>query len=796
MGAIDNEKASELRRDSSLRASVRFSNVQGNDEDYDLQAMGIADGFRPVELTHNEISRQSTTTPQDAPTVQKSPPRPSSITKPHQRNESLALQHDGSTTDSDSDRTGLDRSSTRDSTISTSSPFVDVEDPYEGPSGPSHPYQMYPQDVRLARTASLATTSTAPISEQSYNGPHGPAHPYGMYPQNTIPESDGVPNRTAQAEINIGFPGTTDNYQRRIGPEGEDVADLIGPDGHTEQLPPYTRYPEEAYTRKAMGVETPQPAPVQAMPSIQPIQQPEQQPQQPQPQHPQPMLAIPGAGGIGMATLNPEFTSTEDLGDMNSPQSRQSVRSFTSDNSQRGLTATPRSDQEILDEKKSLKDWQVTAKRRVWGIVPCWAIILAAIVLVLMGIILGAVIGTLLNPHFKKPPPPDRPPSQAQSPNNWDTQPLSTLPPDLPPLPTGTYSMFLARNNRISNTCFTDPTLAQAWSCDLTFFQLSMNVKKLPGQPNISDYSFGFSYNDTYSLKNNVFTYGVQPPDLTDLQMKLVSDIFEVPRGPAWNFEISYNKTAIIPEPFITASSGSPPSSPTSSSNRRRMMFGGNDAKRKGVMAQPGDKPWVCHWDNTILEAFIYAGQNNSFSRPIDPGPTTSPPASSSDSKVSAAATTSGAVADAANDFSGPSRAPFADDLQATTSVSDGLPSTTTASASASTSGFDKDLPMPSGTPSMPSPPYPRVVKVEERRNAGSTTVKPWCRQYQIRGDNQAPVPALDANGKFIDIVINEDEGGYDESGGSKRKIERYLGTRNSAKGTDMSDCGCIWWLS
>ncbi|KAI1211312.1 uncharacterized protein F4807DRAFT_33241 [Annulohypoxylon truncatum] len=794
MGAIDNDKSSELHRGSSLRASVRFSNVQGNDDDYDLQAMGIADGFRPVELTHDEPSRQSTTTPQDAPTAPKSPPRPSSITKPYGRNDSLALQHDGSTTESDSDRTGLDRTITRDSTVSTSSPFVDIEDPYEGPSGPSHPYQMYPQDVRLARTASLATTSTAPISERSYNGPRGPAHPYGMYPQNTIPESDGVPTRTAQEEINIGFPGTTDNYQRRIGPEGEDVADLIGPDGHTEQLPPYTRYPEEAYTRKAMGVETPQPVPVQPMQSIQPTQPMQQQQHQQQP--PQPMLAIPGAGGIGVAALNPEFASTEDLGDMNSPQSRQSVRSFTSDNSQRGLTAGTRSDQDISDEKKAMKDWQVTAKRRVWGIVPCWAIILAAIVLVLMGIILGAVIGTLLNPHFKKPPQ-DRPPSQAQDPNNWDTQPLSTLPPDLPSLPTGTYSMFLGRNNRISNTCFTDPTLAQAWSCDLTFFQLNMNVTKLSGQPNISDYSFGFLYNETYSLKNNVFTYGVQPPDLTDLQMKLVSDVFEAPRGPAWNFEIPYNKTVIIPEPFITASSASPSSSPTSNPNRRRMMFGGNDAKRKGVMAQPGDKPWVCHWDNTILEAFIYAGQNNSFSRPIDPGPMTSAPATSSSDSASATPTSSGAAADVANDFSGPSRAPF-DDFQATTSVSDGLPSTTTASSSTSTStgGFDPDLPMPSDAPSMPSPPYPRVVKVEERRNADSTAAKPWCRQYQILGDNQAPVPALDANGHFIDVYINEDEGGYDESSGSKRNIEAYLETRNSAKGTDMSDCGCIWWLS
>ncbi|KAI1387443.1 uncharacterized protein F4822DRAFT_406493 [Hypoxylon trugodes] len=761
MGGFDNNKSSELGRGSSLRASVRFSNVPADDDDYDLQAMGIADGFRPVEVQHNDPSRPSSTQ-QDVPISQIPPPRPSSITKPHRREESLSLQHDGSSTEPDSDRTP-----SRVSTVSTASPFVDPEDSYEGPSGPSHPYQMYPQDVRVARTASLATTSTAPISERSYNGPRGPAHPYSIYPQNTIPEADGMRNRTAQGEINVGFPGTTDNYQRRIGPDGEDVADLIGPDGHTEQLPPYTRYPEETYNRKALGIETPQPAPVQ------------------------PMLAIPGAGGIGVATRNPEFASTEDLGNLNSPQSRQSVRSFTSDGSQRELTAATRPDkEEVTDEKRLSKDWQTTAKRRVWGIIPCWAIILASIVLVLMGVILGAVIGTLANPHVKKPQPPDRPPSPVISPGNWDTQPLSTLPPDLPPLPEGNFSMFLGRNNRISNTCFSDPTLAQAWSCDLTFSQLAMSIKKLTGQPNISDYSFGFLYNDSSSLKNNVYSYGVQPPDITDMKLKLVSDVNEASRGPAWNFEVGYNKTVIVPEPFISAGSASP----SSSQKRRRMLFGG-DFKRK--QAQIGEQPWICHWDNTIMEAFIYAGQNNSYSHPMDPGQiTNAPTASGSNGGGGPAPTPTPGAADAGNggEFGGPSQGPHGDpqDFHTSASASDGAATATSASPPAPS--FDKGLPMPFS----PAPIYPRVVKVEERRNSASTSTKPWCRKVRIVGDNQEAVPVLDANQNPIEIYINENEGGDDDdSGESKRNdFDHYLGIRNSAKGTDMSECGCIWWLS
>ncbi|OTB09561.1 hypothetical protein M426DRAFT_81661 [Hypoxylon sp. CI-4A] len=771
MGAADNDKSSELGRGSSLRASVRFSTVQGDDDDYDLQAMGIADGFRPAEVRQNDISRPLTATPQDSSTTKVPPPRPSSITKPHHRNESLTLQHDGSTTTTESESPDSDRTHTRSSTASTTSPFMDHEDPYDGPSGPSHPYQMYPQGVRVARTASLATTSTAPISERSYNGPRGPAHPYGMYPQNTIPESSGMSSRAAQDGINIGFPGTTDNYQRRIGPDGEEAADLIGPDGHTEQLPPYTRYPEETYDRKALGlpavVPTPQPAPAQ------------------------PMLDIPGAGGIGVATRNPEFPSTEDLGDLNSPESRQSVRSFTSEGSQRELTNT-NADAEIRDEKNLPKGWQVTAKRRVWGIVPCWAIILAGFVLVAMGIILGAVIGTLVNPHYnKKGHPPDGSPSPLESPNSWDTQPLSDLPSDLPPLPEGMWAMPLGRNSRISNTCFTDPTLAQAWGCDLSFSQLFMTVKRVPGQSSVSNYAFDFTYNETYSLKNNVYSYGVQPPDLTGLNLKLVGDIYEGPRGPAWNFEVTYNKTIILHEPALSVPSGSP-----SANKNRRMMFGG-DFMRKGIVAQPGEKPWICHWDNTILEGFIYAGQNNSYSRPFDPGPTTNVPTSSGGDFGGPSATPapggSGGPGDSDGSDYRPSQGPPPDAQEHFTSApgGDNAPASTSAPASASTSGAP-DPPMPFS----PVPPYPRVIKVEERRSAAVSGSKPWCRQYQITGDHDYAVPVLDENKNTIDVYIDEDEGD-EEPGQSRRSIaEPRVGRRNSGKGSDMSECGCIWWLS
>lgn len=182
---------------------------------------------------------------------------------------------------------------------------------------------------------------------------------------------------------NVGFPGSTDRYQRRIGPDGEEAADLIGPDGHTEQLPPYSRYPDEAYHRKALGVQVPTP----------------QSPQATSSQSATTAAAIPGAGGIGMATRNPEFSSTEDLGgdDVASPFARQSVRSFASEQSHHEINTAAAA---IVNEKASPRDWRDTVRKRVWGIVPCWAVGLAVLILVLMGVVVGTVIGTLLAPKI------------------------------------------------------------------------------------------------------------------------------------------------------------------------------------------------------------------------------------------------------------------------------------------------------------------------------------------------------------------------------------------------------------
>ena len=89
---------------------------------------------------------------------------------------------------------------------------------------------------------------------QNYSGPSRPSHPYGIYAQNTVSEedliTDPVPNQVA-AVANVG-PAQT--YQRRQGPDGEEADDLVGPDGHTEQLPPYTKYPNDLPPKERVSI--------------------------------------------------------------------------------------------------------------------------------------------------------------------------------------------------------------------------------------------------------------------------------------------------------------------------------------------------------------------------------------------------------------------------------------------------------------------------------------------------------------------------------------------------------------
>ena len=235
-------------------------------------------------------------------------------------------------------------------TISTFG-FPRAQSPYQGATGPSQPYGMYSQDIGLNRTPSAATTSTIRRPERSYSGPNGPTQPYGLYAQNTVPEDDAELAGGLVPPAVAGMPGSNQQYQRRLGPDGEDADDLIGPDGYTEQLPPYSRY--------ANGV---------------------------------PPKYTSGIGSIAEA-----HTSTMALDDsqetLQSPQSRDTglVNPFSDSSTQ--LSSTASAPVPPKDEGGNFKERiRRRGKKKVCCGVSCWLCIVMVVV-VFLAVLLGGVVG-------------------------------------------------------------------------------------------------------------------------------------------------------------------------------------------------------------------------------------------------------------------------------------------------------------------------------------------------------------------------------------------------------------------
>lgn len=360
--------------------STRLSDPNVFSDEYALDSSLMGDGFgppRPIDVAHNPHAGSSgilqptpTNGPAETPAhrtydhAAASIRRSSSSRKSgyNERRSSLLSRSDGvrqfplygtraSVSSNERPTSTLFRSGSR----ASNSTMPRTQSPYQGATGPSRPYGMYPQDIGVLRTSSTATTSTVRPQERSYTGPTGPTQPYGMYPQNTVAEDEIGPVQTLHPPVSVGFPGRTQDYRRRLGPDGEDVDDLIGPDGYAEQLPPYTRYPDGIPPKR----EGPGPASI--------------------------LSADRGQQGSSEETLANPFRSRDSL-----PQHTESHPNSTE------VTAVAGSESQQEDEGGNFKERvkEKSKKRVCFGVIPLWVIAMLVILLVavLAGVI-GAVVG-------------------------------------------------------------------------------------------------------------------------------------------------------------------------------------------------------------------------------------------------------------------------------------------------------------------------------------------------------------------------------------------------------------------
>lgn len=323
----------------------------------------------------------------------------------------------------------------------------------------------------------------------------------------------------------------------------------------------------------------------------------------------------------------------------------------------------------------------------------------------------------------------------------FDATPLTTIPANIQTLPTGTFELPITTPSIAPASCLVDPSQSNSWSCAIQpALPYQITVSNIAESDGSSENQITLDYGN-YSL--DFLPFGAQPPVLEiPKDLRLVNDSTYPERGPAWFFQVTYDKIVVLPENALV-----PPTA-----KRDGNYPTGNAVSdfmgRKGV-AQPGDMPWICYWNSTLLEAFIYVNQ---------------------------------------------------------TSNSANLPSGATTSRYSVTSTYPSSVPTssarPSGYPTFgetagPSflPSYPKVFKLEERRvpidNANPPT--PYCVQNVVNTDGTY-YPRMEGN-KPVTLSLNETVpsiiapmSGRSVTYDSVKERDASIVERQS-----NSICGCVW---
>jgi hypothetical protein len=253
---------------------------------------------------------------------------------------------------------------------------------------------------------------------------------------------------------------------------------------------------------------------------------------------------------------------------------------------------------------------------------------------------------------------------------------------------------------------------------------------------------------------DGVIQYGLQPPALTVRPMQLVLDLDYKMYGPAYHFSAMYDKVVVLSAEEFTAGS---------SSNKRS---GGGDQPpfRHRFQVMPGENPWFCVWNATYIEGYVYVADNSSA---------------------------------AAFPTAWPSNA-YAASIPVETST----PTPTSSAAAGITQRATS--PQRRGDDDFPKyPPYPRIVKVEERRLPGSP--QPYCQKMQLLDNGQLTVVTSN-NGKPVTVFLQEQDpemqdflptSAEEAASSSTNATERKRHAQALQKRTDPTDaCHCQWMFS
>ncbi|KAH7138993.1 hypothetical protein B0J11DRAFT_32344 [Dendryphion nanum] len=738
----DNDSDRARRTPSPDRNPNVFDDEYALGPDEDEFMPTVSDGFRPAGMGNNMTSNddrqnQNRSALPRVPPLMTTQPMDSDLRRIASRNSTMKASSGPETAGHDShEQTNYGRGHNSRATaglqhresISSTGSFATMarsESPLG--TGPSHPYGMYQQNT-MARSPSVTTSSThQPQRSMSLSRP---THPYGMYQQN-VTEDDEPPLAPVQAAIPVGFPGLNTNFHRRLGPDGEEQ-DIVGPDGHAEQLPPYTRYPEEGPTKAAMVAEANATPVESANPTVNAFDD---------------VNAITPTTPVSPLHALPPNTVIEQSTE---PQTQDTARPETSA-SRPAPSTTASSEPEISEKNETTaknKNWR---SKRLWGKVPMGVALILLVLLLVFAIVLGAAIGTFVAKSKIKDRGPRRgkdheEPSPQVTPTHslFDASPIPT-PTWLPPLPTGAFALPLGIAQESSPSCLTMANQLSAWSCKMTFAPLVLTVSN-PSNPG----GRPLANLQALTKADGSVQYGVQPPSLPiqPMPMQLVVDLDYKAYGPAFHFSARYDKVVVLNSIEFAAGSAL---------NSRQEKPPDKPSYRHRFQVLPGDAPWFCVWNSTYIEGYIYA-KDNSTAATFSAFPTAWP-SNAYGSSVSA------------------------ESLPPLTSES-GSPAQTASPTIRRKKRGDSDYPR--------YPPYPRIVKIEERRLPGSP--QPYCQKMRLF-DNGQLLEALDSNSKPIRIYLQENDPTYEQFfGGNTLVTPSPTAAPGAKKRSDPTGaCHCQW---
>jgi hypothetical protein len=325
--------------------------------------------------------------------------------------------------------------------------------------------------------------------------------------------------------------------------------------------------------------------------------------------------------------------------------------------------------------------------------------------------------------------------------------------------------------------CLANAEQFNAWTCNVAGPPIVLQMNYNPAHPSATMWDLIVS-----QFPDNVTYYGASQPQFKIPSVKIVQDLVDPDRGPALHFQAMYDKKVIVPYNLLTADDGS-------NARIKREAWAAAQAQVK-----PGDKPWICYWNDTWIEGFIYQ-QNSTFTDVSSTTPASTSSVPTSDSYSSHPYESSSDVYNA---------------QMATRSKSAPAPTPTDGSGAAEEEVYSlRSERVTKRTPVNIVPridnlqtsrgyyntiqPLPRAIKLEESRYPDPDQNPAYCQRFQYLDNHlwaplqehvtlheQLPGPPQDS----------EDDQDDDDHGVYKRAIAWLY--QNQAEGPDYN-CRCQW---